>query len=139
METSRYSGTPLAKKLGIKPDMLVQVLFCPKKYLSFFNDFPEKVSLQQSPDFNPEADIIHVFVKSWEELEICFSHAAKHLKKTGSLWVSWPKKTSGIPTEVDKFPIRTFGLERGFVDVKVAAIDEEWSGLKFMYRIKNRK
>ncbi|WP_296703260.1 DUF3052 domain-containing protein [Algoriphagus sp.] len=138
MENPGYSGTPLAKKLGIKSGMLVQILFCPKDYLAFFHDFPENVSVETGSDFSKEADLIHLFVRTTEELEIGFNHALSQLKKSGSLWVSWPKKTSGIPTKVDKFPIRSYGLEKGFVDVKVAAIDDQWSGLKFMYRLKDR-
>ncbi len=138
MDPAGYSGTPLAKKLGIKSGMVVQVLFCPKAYLSFFSDFPSDVHLEIKPEYSKQADLIHLFVQSEEELEIGFKHASKHLRKSGSLWISWPKKTSGIPTEVDKFPIRSYGLEKGLVDVKVAAIDEQWSGLKFMFRVKDR-
>ena len=138
MDTAGYSGTPLAKKLGIKSGMLVQVLFCPKAYLSFFSDFPVDVHMETKPKYSDHADLVHLFVRSEEELEIGFKHALQTLSKSGAVWVSWPKKTSGIPTEVDKFLIRSYGLEKGFVDVKVAAIDEQWSGLKFMYRIKDR-
>lgn len=138
MDTAGYSGTPLAKKLGIKSGMLVQILFCPKAYLSFFNDFPDYVHLEIKPEYSKQADLIHHFVRSEEELENGFKHALQTLSKTGSLWISWPKKTSGIPTEVDKYQIMNYGLETGLVDVKVAAIDEQWSGLKFMYRIKDR-
>lgn len=138
MEEAGYSGTPLAKKLGIKPGMFVQTLFSPKPYLLFFRDFPENVYLEMDSGFSPEADLIHFFVKSQEELEIGFIHVKKHLKKSGAAWISWPKKTSGIITEVDKYPIMNYGQDSGFVDVKVAAIDEQWSGLKFMYRVKDR-
>lgn len=135
---SGYSRTPLAKKLGIKTGMIVKVLFCPKAYHSFFNDFPEDVFLEENSDFKNQTDLIHAFVKSDEELEISFNHTKNHLKKSGALWVSWPKKTSGIPTEVDKYTIMNYGLSQGLVDVKVAAIDEQWSGLKFMFRLKDR-
>jgi len=138
MDSIGYSGTPLAKKLGIKPGMHVQILFCPQPYLTFFKDFPDEVTLEENGDFAEEADLIHFFVKTQEELEIGFHHTLKRLKKSGSAWVSWPKKTSGIPTEIDKYPIMNYGLNVGLVDVKVAAIDQNWSGLKFMYRVKDR-
>lgn len=133
-----YSGTPLWKKLGVKSGLLVQVCFSPKAYSSFFDEFPENVTIEVGPTFSRNADLIHVFVRSGEELERGFSFAKEKLDKNGSLWVSWPKKTSSIATEVGKYEIMDFGLAAGLVDVKVAAIDEDWSGLKFMYRTKDR-
>jgi len=138
MDNIGYSGTPLAKKLGIKENQLVQILFSPKAYPRFFTDLPDKLTLELEHPFSKEADLIHAFVQDNEELEIAFVHAIKHLKKNGSIWISWPKRTSGIPTKVDKYPIMKYGQEMGLVDVKVAAIDNQWSGLKFMYRIKDR-
>ncbi|MBN3581343.1 DUF3052 family protein [Algoriphagus aestuarii] len=138
MESSGYSGTPLAKKLGIKEGFLVQVLFFPKPYSEFFSDLPSNFKLELHQPFSQEADLIHAFVLDEEELEISFVHASKHLKKNGAIWISWPKKTSGIQTRVDKYQIMNYGLSAGFVDVKVAAIDEQWSGLKFMIRKKDR-
>ena len=136
--TTGYSGTPLAKKIGIKTGFVVQVLYSPKPYLEFFEEFPENVNLELEAEYSDPADLIHVFVRSMEELERGFSIAKNTLKKNGGLWVSWPKKSSSISTEVDKYLIMNFGLAAGLVDVKVAAIDENWSGLKFMYRTKDR-
>lgn len=133
-----YSGTPLAKKLGIKERMVIQALHSPKPYIQFFHDFPMEVVVEENTPFSHQADLIHFFVTSEKELKSGFKHVLKHLKKTGAAWVSWPKRTSGIPTEVDKYPIMKYGLDVGLVDVKVAAIDQVWSGLKFMYRLKDR-
>ncbi|MEN2282940.1 DUF3052 domain-containing protein [Algoriphagus sp. SE2] len=138
MEAAEYSGTSLVKKLGIKSGMLVQVLFSPKPYISFFGAIRPDVNLETKPEYSEQADLIHLFVQSEEELEVGFKHAHRFHNKSGAFWVSWPKKTSGIPTEVDKYQIMSYGLESRLVDVKVAAIDESWSGLKFMYRIKDR-
>ncbi|MEM9327556.1 MAG: DUF3052 domain-containing protein [Bacteroidota bacterium] len=137
MSTSGYSGTPLARKLGIKAGYVVKIFFAPRDYLSFFGEFPEEVRIVTSPD--EPLDMAHLFVTTMEELERGFAEAKPALKMTGSIWVSWPKKTSGIPTELDKFAIMQYGLDMGLVDVKVAAIDETWSGHKFMYRVKDRK
>lgn len=133
-----YSGTPLAKKLGIKEGYSIQVMNVPKKYTDFFHEFPQNVVTITSIDQKESLDFIHVFATTKEELESSFTIAKPALKKNGSLWVSWPKKTSKIQTEIDKFMIMNYGLEKGLVDVKVAAIDRDWSGLKFVYRKKDR-
>ncbi|TAI47263.1 DUF3052 family protein [Flagellimonas allohymeniacidonis] len=138
MSTSGYSGTPLAKKLGIKPEFIVQVFNAPKPYLSFFREFPDGVLLLDASD-TAEVDLIHIFATTHAELTSAFAKAQPNLKKNGMLWVSWPKKTSKIPTEIDKFDVMKCGKEQGLVDTKVAAIDDQWSGHKFMYRVKDRK
>jgi len=85
-----------------------------------------------------EVDFIHVFVKESKVFQKEFLYCKKHLKKTGMLWISWPKKASKVATDLDENVIRDFGLEAGLVDVKVCAVDEVWSGLKFMFRLKDR-
>ncbi|NJB72293.1 hypothetical protein GGR42_002784 [Saonia flava] len=129
--------TPLDKKLGIKESSEILVLNSPKKYTDFFVDFPNNVVLNEVAG-KQEIGFIHVFVKTAQELEHYFSLAKKSLKKNGILWISWPKKTSKIETELDKFSIMKYGQDNGLVDTKVAAIDEDWSGHKFMYRLKDR-
>jgi hypothetical protein len=110
-----YSGTPLVKKLGIKPGSSLYILNMPQEYLKF-----------------------HLFVKKNETFQQWFVKSKKHLKKDGMLWISWPKKSSKVPTDLDENIIREFGLEEGLVDVKVCAVDESWSGLKFVFRMKDR-
>ncbi|MEM8847744.1 MAG: DUF3052 family protein [Bacteroidota bacterium] len=138
MSTAGYSGTPLAKKLGVKPGFLVQVFNSPKTYLDFFNDFPDEVVLVDSSE-NIEVDFIHIFATTLKELESGLKIAKPNLKKNGILWISWPKKSSKIPTEIDKFTVMKAGQDSGLVDTKVAGIDDQWSGHKFMYRLKDRK
>ncbi|ASV29974.1 DUF3052 family protein [Maribacter cobaltidurans] len=135
-----YSGTPLAKKLGIKAGYILKVYNSPKPYVEFFMDFPSHVTLAEnvrSVSFS-RVDFIHIFVKSRLELDTYFAEAKARLKKSGILWVSWPKKSSGMNTELDKFAILEHGLQNGLVDTKVAAIDDDWGGHKFMYRLKDR-
>lgn len=136
--TSGYSGTPLAKKLGIKEGFLIRIFNTPKTYTDFFHEFPSNVIITTSKTQKETVDFIHIFATSKATLNESFKQAKPLLKKNGSLWVSWPKKTSKIATEVDKFMIMKHGLDKGLVDVKVAAIDSDWSGLKFMYRKKDR-
>lgn len=133
--TSGYSGTPLIKKLGIKDGFKVQLIDEPENYFSLLESLPEVISAENS-DLN--INFIHLFVKSASDLHLHFTNCKNRLAKDGSLWVSWPKKASKIKTDLDGNTVRAFGLQKGLVDVKVCAIDDTWSGLKFMYRIKDR-
>ena len=129
----------MAKKLGLKAGDTIQVFNAPKRYMDFFNDFPFGVKDMGKGVFDEQIDFIHVFAKTFDELESSFEIAKPNLKKNGILWISWPKKSSGILTELDKFSIMQYGLRSGLVDTKVAAIDENWSGHKFVYRLKDRE
>ena len=137
MNTSGYSKTPLAKKLGIKEGFTVHFVNQPKHYFKLFEIFPE-VMLLEAPK-KESADFIHLFCTTKAEFEERSLALKPLLKKTGMLWISWPKGSSKIETELSRDPIRNFLLANGLVDVKVCAVDEDWSGLKFMYRIKDRK
>jgi len=138
MSTAGYSGTPLAKKLGIKENIVIQVYNSPKNYTDFFHEFPDGVVISDSQQGKETIDFIHVFATTEQELSEAFHAAKPALKKNGSLWISWPKKSSKIPTEIDKFYVMKYGLDNGLVDVKVAAVDNDWSGHKFVYRVKDR-
>jgi len=138
MATAGYSKTPLFKKLGIKEGFLIQVYNTPKKYLDFFHEFPEGVEIANSDQEKESVDFIHIFATTEVALSEAFSLARPTLKKNGILWISWPKKSSKIPSEIDKNFVRNYGLENGLVDVKVAAVDNDWSGHKFVYRVKDR-
>lgn len=132
-----YSGTPLAKKLGLKEGFSVLLYNEPKYYLGLFPDFPPDINFQI--DGSKESiDFIHLFCTTTEELTKSVSDYKPLLKKTGLLWVSWPKVSSKIETDLKREPIRDYLLNTGLVDVKVAAIDNDWSGLKFVYRLKDR-
>ena len=138
MSGTGYSKTPLAKKLGIKEGFTIQVYNSPKNYLSFFHEFPNDVVISNSVTEKESADFIHIFATKEKELSQAFTQAKPSLKKNGSLWISWPKKSSKIETEIDKFYVMNYGVNSGLVDVKVVAVDDDWSGHKFVYRVKDR-
>ncbi|GAB3328985.1 hypothetical protein GCM10027429_04420 [Marivirga atlantica] len=130
-----YSKTPLDKKLGLKNGQFILLINQPDYYLSLFDEFPNVTEANlQSRD----VDFIHLFTKNQIELKKYFAAAKKALAKNGILWISWPKKSAKIETDIDGSFVRNFGLEGSLVDTKVCAVDETWSGLKFMYRIKDR-
>lgn len=137
MSPSGYSGTPLAKKLGVKEGSAVLLVNLPKHYFQLFESFPDvnilEATTQESVDF------IHLFCSHLEELEQQFGSLKAKMKQDGAFWISWPKGSSKIPKDLDGNIVRRFGLTNGLVDVKVCAVDTDWSGLKFMYRIKDRK
>jgi len=131
-----YSGTPLVKKLGIKPDFEVAFINAPKNFVNQL-DLPAGVKVK-SGSRNQDLDFILLFVKSRTVLQVAFLQCANKLKTNGMLWVSWPKQSSGVPTDLNENVVRDIGLTAGLVDVKVCAVDEIWSGLKFVYRLKDR-
>ncbi len=135
---SGYSKTPLAKKLGIKEGFSVLLHDAPEHYWSLFSDLPEALSIVEGIPMGEKIDFIHLFFTSWDDLT---AHALKYkeaLKKDGLMWVSWPKGKSKILTDLKRDPIREYLLDIGLVDVKVAAVDDDWSALKFVYRKKDR-
>jgi hypothetical protein len=132
-----YSGTPLPKKLGIKENFRVT-----------FVDLPADVRLElrealrvceMASDARSPLDFAMLFVKTQAELKKRFPRTAKQLAPAGMLWVSWPKKASGVATDLDENVVRGIGLDAGLVDVKVCAVSEVWSGLKLVIRVKDRK
>lgn len=131
-----YSGTPLQKKLGIKEEVSIFIVNAPKQYLEWISPLPPNVQVRSRLASN--MDFIHVFVSEKKIFELEFLRCKKCLKKDGMMWISWPKKSSKVATDLDENIIREFGLKNGLVDVKVCAVDEVWSGLKFVYRIKDR-
>ena len=133
-----YSGTPLTKKLGIKPGFHISLIGEPTDYVSsMLNDLPNNIHWHKNFD-TPDLDMIHIFVMNRALYAEILTQAKRVIKKSGTIWVSWPKKTSGIPTDVSENIIRSIALEMGLVDVKVCAIDGVWSGLKLVYRLKDR-
>lgn len=137
MPTAGYSGTPLVKKLGIKPGFAILIKNEPAAYWDWIAPIPEDLTVVQRSR-KRGVDFIHLFVKRRKDFENDFVKLKDQLTNTGMLWVSWPKKSSKVPSDLDETIIRNYGLAKGLVDVKVCAIDETWSGLKFMYRIKDR-
>lgn len=133
--TVGYSGTPLAKKLGIKPDSTLAVVGEVELLLRLL-ELPRGVTVRES--LRGKADISVVFVRRRRELERKIDAAARQVFPGGAVWVAWPKRASGVATDVTEDVVRDVVLPRGLVDVKVAAVDEVWSGLKCSWRRENR-
>ena len=134
-----YSGTPLAKKLGIKDDFRAALLHVPDEVKTELRDALGKCRIQRSSeDTGGDLDFIFLFAKSRAGLELELLPAARALAPAGMLWISWPKKSSGVPTDLTENVIRQSGLDAGLVDVKVCAVTDVWSGLKFVIPVKNR-
>lgn len=141
-----YSGTSLVKKLGIKPGFHIALVDAPIAYAQEL-DLPPGVTFDSSDSRSGNSgssrsdqllDFAQLFVKSEKELTTKFSKYAKRLNASGMLWVSWPKKSSGVSTDLSENVVREIGLAAGLVDVKICAVSEVWSGLKFVYRLKDR-
>jgi hypothetical protein len=132
-----YSDTPLAQKLGIRPDMAVVLISAPANYRKLLGRIARSVEF--SDQIKNASNFVHIFTKSRGELEKRLSILRQKMADTGIVWVSWPKKSSGVATDVTENVVRAVALPLGFVDVKVCAIDETWSGLKLMVRRTNRK
>jgi hypothetical protein len=133
-KTAGYSGTPLADKLGIKPGSRLQFVDAPASLPALLGPLPAGARAVERGTL----DFAMLFVKSGSELEKRFAKLRDRLETNGSLWVSWPKKASGVSTDLTENVVREVGLAAGLVDVKVCAVDETWSGLKFVRRLKDR-
>jgi len=132
-----YSGTPLAKKLGIKENFKILLYNNPEHYFDLFSDLPKGIQVLNK--IEPEStDFIHLFCTSFDELNTIINKYMGAMTKNALMWISWPKGSSKIQTDLKRDIIREFLIEKGLVDVKVAAVDEDWSGLKFVYRLKDR-
>jgi hypothetical protein len=131
-----YSGTPLPKKLGIKPGCVLYFQNAPAGYLDLLGPLPEGARIIVK--LSEPADLIHLFSKDRAELEKLLPNFLRHIAQDGMIWVSWPKKSSGVPTTVTENIIRDIALPLGLVDIKVCAVDDLWSGLKLVIRRENR-
>ncbi|MCH9694520.1 MAG: DUF3052 domain-containing protein [Gammaproteobacteria bacterium] len=129
---SGYSGTPLAKKLGFKEGVRVRVTHAPSNYDKLVSPVPKNVTI--SNRITIDIDIWHMFTKSLSELEAKLPMLMEAIFPNGAIWVSWPKKSSGVPSTVTEDLIRKVALPLGLVDIKVCAVDETWSGLKLVVR-----
>ena len=131
-----YSGTPLAKKLGIKEGFRVALIGSPKGFRSELEGLPKKVEFVTSVE--KSLDLIVFFTISRSDLLGNFSRLAQQLAPAGMLWIAWPKKASGVPSDLSDGIVRQIGLDAGLVDTKVCAVNDVWSGLKFVIRVKDR-
>ncbi|MBL7961302.1 DUF3052 family protein [bacterium] len=134
---SGYSGTPLAKKLGIKDHFKIRLIDAPAHYLDLFSDLPPTVVFAK--ETKSRKDLIHYFVTEAARLKKELPALKKELAPNGMIWVSWYKKSAKMPTDITEDIIRGAALKIGLVDVKVCAIDEQWSGLKLVIPLKDRK
>jgi hypothetical protein len=133
---SGYSLTPLAKKLGIKPGFSIKLVNAPHYYFSLFLDMPDGLSFNE--DIHIKKDMIHLFIKQEHEYIAILPELKTELKPNGMVWVSWPKKSSKIITDITEQTIRNYAIKIGLVDIKVCAVDETWSGLKLVVPVKDR-
>lgn len=129
---SGYSGTPLAGKLGFKPGLTLLALGAPSNYASLVGSALK--DMKQAKSLGGSVDIVHMFTASRSRLSAALLDCRRKLKPDAVVWVSWPKKSSGVQTDVTEDTIRDVALPLGFVDIKVCAVDETWSGLKLMVR-----
>lgn len=134
-----YSGTPLAKKLGIKERGVVWLAGAPETFEKTLGELPSGANLTRRAAGIARYDVIVLFVTCLAELKRGFAPAQKRLVENGGLWVAWPKKSSGVETDLGDGVVRAHGLERGLVDNKVCAIDATWSGLRFVVRMADRR
>jgi hypothetical protein len=132
MSAAGYSGTPLAKKLGLTPGLRVAVLYAPRDYRDIVAPWPEGLTLAARADAN--TDLVHLFVRQRALLATEARRLRETLGPDAVLWISWPKKAAQLATDVTEDVIREVVLPLGWVDVKVCAIDTTWSGLKLVVR-----
>jgi hypothetical protein len=134
--TSGYSGTPLPKKLGIKSGSHVALVSAPDEFDRTLGTLPDDVEVRRQA--RGRNDVIVFFVTRAAELSRRFATLARALEPDGGLWVAWPKKSSGVATDLAFEVVQRVGLDAGLVDNKVCAVDETWSGLRFVYRLADR-
>ncbi|OFW98857.1 MAG: DUF3052 domain-containing protein [Alphaproteobacteria bacterium RIFCSPHIGHO2_12_FULL_63_12] len=127
-----YSGTPLWKKLGYKPGTSAYVCDAPGNYRALLAPLPEGVVFRKAP--GNKLELAHIFVAERRRLEIMAPKLVEAIRPAGMIWVSWPKKSSGVRSDMTEDVIREIALSLGLVDVKVCAVDEIWSGLKLVIR-----
>src|SRR6185503_14183531 len=131
-----YSGTPLAKKIGIKEGSRVALVNAPNDFQFEPKELPDKVEFIKGS--TKSLDIILYFVTTERALVKDFSRLSSRLTANGMIWIAWPKKSSGVATDLSFERVQRIGLDAGLVDVKICAVDDIWSGLKFVYRLKDR-
>jgi hypothetical protein len=131
-----YSGTPLPKKLGIKPESTLALVSAPEDFDATLGELPEGVHTKDRA--GGRADVVVAFFTERSKLEKRLGPLAKVIHPDGGLWVAWPKRASGVSTDITEDVVRELGLAGGLVDNKVCAIDDTWSGLRLVYRLRDR-
>lgn len=138
MTAAGYSGTPLPKKLGVKQGHQIALIREPDGFRTTLGELPDAVSVTTRAGLNSAADVIVAFFKRRAELERRLPALMDALDVDGGLWISWPKRSSGIDTDITEDTLREVCLPLGLVDNKVCAVDETWSGLRLVFRRENR-
>ena len=133
-----YSGTPMVRKLGIKAVTKVAAVGAPEDFTEALGELPFGATLQNGLGGKALFDVIVVFVKQRKELERQLAQLRKRMTPAAGLWIAWPKKTSGVATDMTEHLVREIALPTGLVDNKVCAIDETWSALRLVIRLENR-
>ncbi|MFB0546735.1 MAG: DUF3052 domain-containing protein [Anaerolineae bacterium] len=127
----------MIRKLGIKEAFKISVINPPPDYWRLLGQLPDQASVSDLPS-DPSLDFVHIFVKDAAELERWLKELRKNIVLNGMIWISWPKRSSKVKTDLNENVVRDLGLKSGLVDTKVCAVDETWSGLKFVIRAKDR-
>jgi hypothetical protein len=135
--TAGYSGTPLPKKLGIRERYVVALDRPPSDFAATLGELPENVRLVSSSR-GRDFDVILFFVRDRNSLESRLAPLIEKMAPATALWICWPKKTSRLAKDVSETHVRAMGLDAGLVDVKICAVDQDWSGLKFVFRVADR-
>jgi hypothetical protein len=133
-----HSATPLVNKLGIKPGHCVALVGAPPDFDGTLGELPEGTTKTTALRGTAPFDVILFFTRGAADLTDRFPSLAVRLTPAGGLWIAWPKKSSGVATDLTEDVIRGIGLESGLVDNKVCAVDETWSGLRFVIRLQDR-
>jgi hypothetical protein len=135
--TAGYSGTPLVRKLGVKPEARLGLIGAPSGFDETLGELPPGVQVRRRLGGRP-FDVIVAFYERQADLERRLPALVKALDWAGGLWIAWPKRASGVPTDLTDNVVRGLGLATGLVDNKVCAIDETWSGLRLVHRLRDR-
>jgi hypothetical protein len=135
-----YSGTPLIRKLGLKPGMAVRLLGAPAGYWQLLGGEPGEIGVELlRAEATGPAAFTHLFATDPSTLEAAFARARAGMEEDGMVWASWPKKSSGVPSTIGRAAVMAAGKAAGLVDIKVCAVDETWSGLKFVIPVEKRR
>jgi len=137
MASVGYSGTPLPKKLGLKENFRIATHNMPPEVVRELREALAACKIAKKAEGG--LDFVMIFAKAQSDLKREFAHHRKRLAPAGMIWVSWPKKASGVATDLTENEVRNLGLAAGLVDIKVCAVSEVWSGLKFVIPVKDRK
>jgi len=136
MSTAGYSGTPLSRKLGIREGSRLLLEGAPDGFAATLGELPAGVELV--PPESSDVDVAMLFAVGSVTVRQRFTGLAASLQPAGGLWIAWPKRSSGVATDLDENVVREIGLAAGLVDNKVCAIDATWSGLRFVWRLRDR-